>query len=298
MIVCIVGPTGVGKTKLSLALAKAFNTELISGDSVQVYKDLDIGSAKVTKEEQAQVTHHMIDILSPEQPFSVALYQTMVRDKIALFEKKGLLPIIVGGTGFYIKSVLHDFNFENSERDTGFETLMNDVNDETLYEQLSALDPQAARKLHPNNRKRVLHALKRAKDGNKISDNQNQDKPLYDYLMIGLDLDRDTLYDRINKRVDQMFEEGLVAEVKALYHNSIHTHAVSAIGYKELYEYFDGNQSLEEAKRLIKRNSRRYAKRQYTYFKNQFNVHWIKTNLDDFDETINQAIKLIKEALS
>jgi len=297
MIVVIVGPTGVGKTKLSLALAKHFNTELISGDSVQVYKGLDIGSAKVTKAEQAEVKHHMIDILEPDEPFSVAAYQRLVRWKIADFNARGKRPIIVGGTGFYINSVLHDFDFNSQARDDDFEASKADVDNETLFNTLKALDPDTAKKLHANNRKRVLLALKRALDGELMSQNKNQHKKLYDYCIIALSLDRETLYERINQRVELMFEQGLLDEVKNLYDQQINSNATTAIGYKELYGYFNGEYDLEEAKRLIKRNSRRYAKKQFTYFNNQLDVHWVNANLDNFNETINDAIKIIEETI-
>jgi tRNA dimethylallyltransferase len=293
MIIVIIGPTGVGKTKLSLELAKYYSTEIISGDSVQVYKGLDIGSAKITPKEMQNIKHHMINILEPTEPFSVAVYQKMVRQKIELIQKTNKMPIVVGGTGLYIKSVLHDFNFDGAHRDEAFENRFNTVDNETLYNHLKTIDPEAVSEIHVNNRKRILQALYRAEQDIKISEEKSGNKPLYDYLIIGLTMERALLYERINQRVDEMFKEGLVKEVKDLYKKNINTQSVQAIGYKELYAYFDGDYDLEKAKELIKRNTRRYAKRQYTYFNNQLKVHWFNVNLSQFDQTINEVKKHI-----
>lgn len=294
MIYVIVGPTGVGKTALSIALAKALDTEIISGDSVQVYKGLDIGSAKVKKEETEGIKHHMIDILEPTESFSVAAYQKEVRAILDHLIKKGKNPLLVGGTGFYLKSVLHQYNFDDSHRSSDFEAYYEEVANAELFEYLKRLDPLATKKLHPNNRKRVLQALYRAKRGIKISDqNQGQEK-VYDYTMIGLTMPKELLYERINQRVDTMIETGLIEEVKALYDQGINSQSVEAIGYKELYLYFDHTITLDEAVNLIKRNSRRYAKRQYTFFKNQFDVQWFNVNLENFDQTIKEVLNFIQ----
>lgn len=294
MIYVIVGPTGVGKTALSIALAKALNTEIISGDSVQVYKSLDIGSAKVKKEEMAGIKHHMIDILEPTDSFSVAMYQKEVRSILDELIHKGKDPLLVGGTGFYLKSVLHQYNFDESHRDETFEQLYDDLTNVELFEYLKRLDPVATEKLHPNNRKRVLQALYRAKRGVKISDQNQGDKAVYPYTMIGLTMPKDLLYKRINQRVDTMIQEGLIEEVKALYDQGIKSQSIEAIGYKELYQYFDQLLTLDEAIDLIKRNSRRYAKRQYTFFNNQFDVNWFSVNLEDFDQTIQAVLDFIQ----
>jgi len=296
MIVVIVGPTGVGKTTLSIALAKYYKTEIISGDSVQVYKDLTIGSAKATKDEMNGITHHMIDVLESSKDFSVAVYQKMVREKIKELEDQNLLPLIVGGTGLYIKSVLYNYNFVDTKRDHAFEKKLRHVDNEKLHQYLQEKDPISAKNIHPNNRKRVLQALRRA-DTHKVSSETSKDEKVYDFIMIGLRMDREVLYERINARVDQMIELGLVEEVKALYDEDIHSTAVQAIGYKELYDYFDGEVSLEEAISNIKTKSRQFAKRQFTFFQNQFDVHWIDVDVQHFDEAIKDAIGYIDEIL-
>ncbi|MFK5882748.1 MAG: tRNA (adenosine(37)-N6)-dimethylallyltransferase MiaA [Candidatus Izemoplasma sp.] len=296
MIIAIVGPTGIGKTKLSISLAKHYRTELISGDSVQVYKQLNIGSGKVTKEEMDGVKHHLIDILDVGEEFSVALFQKIVREKIKEFETNNNLPIIVGGTGLYIKSVLYDYNFTDSRRDKSLEGKYLNVSNEDLHKILLAKDVNQALRVHPNNRKRVIQALSRA-DNNKMSDNVNKDVKVYDFVIIGLTLERSVLYELINARVDKMINQGLIEEVKGLYDQGINGYSVSAIGYKELYDYFDGNCTKEEAIDKIKQHSRNLAKRQLTFFNNQFDVEWIDVELDNFDNTIEEAIEIIDEYL-
>lgn len=293
MIYVIVGPTGIGKTKLSIALAKHFNTEIISGDSVQVYKELNIGSAKVTEEEMDGVTHHLIDILEPTEDFSVALFQKLVREKIEELKGKGKIPIIAGGTGLYIKSVLYNYNFEDTKRDFEKEKEYEPFSNLELHKILEEKDYISAQKIHPNNRKRVLQAIMRS-DSNKVSENTLKDQKLYDFKIIGLTQDRDILYDRINKRVDKMIEEGLIEEVKKLYDQGIKGNSVSAIGYKELYQYFEKEVSLDEAIDKIKQKSRNLAKKQFTFFNNQFDITWIQANLIDFEETIQKAIQILE----
>lgn len=292
MIVVIVGPTGIGKTKLSIEIAKYLKTEIISGDSVQVYQGLDIGSAKVTKEEMQGIKHHLIDILNPKESFSVALYQKLVRNKIEEFQKANLTPLIVGGTGLYIKSVLYDYNFEKTKRDEEFLAPYQTLSNTELHQVLKERDEESAKLIHPNNRKRVLQAISRS-NTNKVSENKNKDHKMYDFVIIGLTKDRETLYDIINKRVDQMFEQGLLEEVKSLYDENITSHSLSAIGYKELIAYFEGRYTLQEAKEKIKQHSRNLAKKQFTFFNNQFDINWIEVNLDNFEETIQEAITII-----
>jgi tRNA dimethylallyltransferase len=293
MIVAIVGPTGIGKTACSIAVAKHFGTEIISGDSVQVYRGLDIGSAKITPEEMAGIRHHLIDILDPEESFSVALFQTKVRQKIADFESRGLMPLIVGGTGLYIKSVLYDYNFSQTKRDPSFQKQYQSYSNEALHQILLDVDNEAAKTIHPNNRKRVLQAIQRSRT-NKVSKNTNKDVPVYDFVIIGLRLDRRELYPLLDERVDAMFEQGLEEEVRRLYDKGIKSTAVQAIGYKELYRYFDGTITFEEAIEEIKLHTRRLAKKQYTFFSNQFPVKWVDVNLADFDQTIDTVIRLIE----
>jgi tRNA dimethylallyltransferase len=294
MILVIVGPTGIGKTKLSIALAKQLKTEIISGDSVQVYKDLNIGSAKIKEEEKDGIKHHLIDLFEPDEDFSVAIYQELVRGKIKEFEDKNLVPIIVGGTGLYIKSVLYDYNFKDSKRDKTEETKYEQYNNEELHKILEEKDYESSLKIHMNNRKRVLQAILRS-GKNKVSDNTNKDIKLYDFKLIGLTLERSKLYDIINHRVDGMIEEGLVEEVRGLYDRGIRSNSVTAIGYKELYDYFDGLTTLDYAIEKIKQHSRNLAKKQFTFFNNQFDPIWVNVNIENFDETIQEVIDIIKE---
>ena len=294
MITVIVGPTGIGKTKLSIALAKKYNTEIISGDSVQVYKGLNIGSAKIKDQEKEGITHHLIDILNPSEDFSVALFQKLVREHIKDLESRNLMPLIVGGTGLYIKSALYDYNFENADRDHSLNEKYQDLSNIELHKILIEKDYESSLLIHPNNRKRVLQAISRSSDS-KISENKNKDKPLYNFCIIGLNMDRKLLYPLINKRVDKMIEDGLVLEVKALYDKGINSNSINSIGYKELYAYFNGESTFEYAVDKIKQHSRNLAKRQYTFFKNQFDISWIEVDVDDFDKAIKQAINIVEK---
>lgn len=294
MIIVVVGPTGIGKTKLSISLAKHLHTEIISGDSIQVYKRLDIGSAKVKEEEKEGIKHHLIDILEPTENFSVALFQKLVRGKISEFEEQGMTPLIVGGTGLYIKSVLYDYNFEDTKRDDDLEKLYQEFSNEELHNVLKEKDYEASLSIHMNNRKRVLQAISRS-EKNKVSENKNKDIPIYDFKIIGLTLERDKLYEIINDRVDKMIEDGLLYEVRELFNDGIDSNSVSAIGYKELYKYFRAEYTLEEATDKIKQHSRNLAKKQFTFFNNQFDVNWITVDLENFENTIKKAIDIISE---
>jgi tRNA dimethylallyltransferase len=293
-MIVIVGPTGIGKTKLSIALAKKYNTEIISGDSIQVYKELNIGSAKVTQAEMDNIPHHLIDIYEPTENFSVALYQRLVRNKIQEFVDKGMTPLIVGGTGLYIKSVLYDYNFVDSKRDPYIEEKYKNYTNQELHKVLEDNDYESSLKIHMNNRKRVFQAISRS-NSNKVSDNKNKDVKIYDFTLIGLTLERDRLYKLINKRVDKMFEDGLLDEVRSLYDKGIRSNSVTAIGYKELYKYFDGDWTLDDAINKIKQHSRNLAKKQFTFFTNQFDCNWIEVNLDDFNLTVQNAIEIIEK---
>lgn len=283
-VIVIVGPTGSGKTSLSVKLAKYLNTEIISGDSVQVYRFLNIGSAKITNEEMSGVKHHLIDILDPSDSYSVADFQTNSRCLIEKISKSGKVPIICGGTGFYIKAALYDYNFTDSKRDDTYSNLSN----EEIYNRLKELDDKELPDI--NNRKRLLRHLELKMSNNSLDYNKNI--PLYDVLIIGLTMDRNILYERINNRVDKMIEDGLLDEVKNLYENKISGNSVNSIGYKELYSYLNGECSLDEAISLIKQHSRNFAKRQYTWFKNQMSVNWIDVMKDD---PYTKAIELVNE---
>lgn len=296
-VIVIVGPTGVGKTKLSIELAKHFNTEIINGDSVQIYKELDIGSAKVTESEMEGIKHHLLDFKNIEENYTVYDYQQDLRNKIQEFNDKGMLPIIAGGTGLYLKAALYDYSF-NKEDEANDCNKYENYSNEDLYELLKNKDELAAKVLHPNNRRRVIRALNIIENSgmkkSEIIENQEH-KPLYDVCFIGLTLPRDMLYERINKRVDIMLENGLLKEVEDLYnkYKGKDYKSLQAIGYKELFSFFNGEISFEESIELIKKKSRNYAKRQYTWFNNQFNVKWFNVNLDRFDNTVEEIIKYL-----
>ena len=299
-VLCIVGPTAVGKTKMSIELAKQLNGEIISGDSMQIYRGMDIGTAKATMDERQGIPHHLIDEKNPDEPYSVAAFQQTVRAKIEEIKSRGKLPIIVGGTGLYIKSVLYDYEFAGeSESKEVDEAKYGHLSNEELHAKLATIDEAGAKDIHPNNRKRVIRALEIYEtSGVKKSEmiEKQEHKMIYDACLIGLTDDRNVLYDRINKRVDTMYETGLVEEVKALFDEGIpaESQSIRAIGYKELYDYFKGFISLEESKELIKRNSRRYAKRQYTWFNNQMDVTWFKVDVQHFDKTVKEVLTYVQ----
>ena len=299
-VLCIVGPTAVGKTKMSIELAKKLNGEIISGDSMQIYRGMDIGTAKATMDERQGIPHHLIDEKNPDEPYSVAAFQQTVRAKMEEIKSRGKLPIIVGGTGLYIKSVLYDYEFAGeSESKEIDEAKYGPLSNEELHAKLAAVDEAGAKDIHPNNRKRVIRALEIYEtSGVKKSEmiEKQEHKMIYDACLIGLTDDRTVLYDRINKRVDVMYETGLVEEVKALFDEGIpaESQSIRAIGYKELYDYFKGFISLEESKELIKRNSRRYAKRQYTWFNNQMDVTWFKVDVQHFDKTVQEVLTYVQ----
>ena len=299
-VLCIVGPTAVGKTKMSIELAKQLNGEIISGDSMQIYRGMDIGTAKATMDERQGIPHHLIDEKNPDERYSVAAFQQTVRAKMEEIKSRGKLPIIVGGTGLYIKSVLYDYEFAGeSESKEVDEAKYGHLSNEELHAKLAAVDEAGAKDIHPNNRKRVIRALEIYEtSGVKKSEmiEKQEHKMIYDACLIGLTDDRNVLYDRINKRVDVMYETGLVEEVKALFDQGIpaESQSIRAIGYKELYDYFKGFISLEESKELIKRNSRRYAKRQYTWFNNQMDVTWFKVDVQHFDKTVQEVLTYVQ----
>lgn len=296
-VIVIVGPTGVGKTKLSIELAKYFNSEIINGDSVQIYKELNIGSAKVKEEEKEGIKHHLLDIKNIEDNYTIYDYQKDVRNKIEEFYTKGLTPIIVGGSGLYLKAALYDYKFNDEEsKDNLYENLSN----EEVYKLLMIKDEKEALKLHVNNRKRVVRALNIIEKSNKSKSDivEEQDHlPLYNVCFIGLTLPRDLLYERINERVDIMIKDGLIEEVRNLYnqYKDNNYKSLQAIGYKELFSYFNNEITLDEAIELIKKKSRNYAKRQYTWFNNQFNTKWFNVDLNNFELTISEIINYVRD---
>ncbi len=296
-VLVVIGPTSVGKTKMGVELAKALNGEVISGDSMQIYKHMDIGTAKVTVDEMEGIKHHLIDIIEPTESFSVKDFQDKVRSTIADISARNKLPIIVGGTGLYIKGALYDYTFSETEtKHEEYKVKFKDYTNEQLHDYLKTFDEKSALELHPNNRQRILRAIEIYETtGTTKSDIHatQQHICLYDALFIGLTLDRDILYERINKRVDIMIDNGLEEEVTALYQQGLTKdyQSMKAIGYKEWFDYFDGHKSKGEVIELIKQHSRQYAKRQYTWFKNQFDVQWYHVNLNNFNETLQAVLK-------
>ena len=289
-IIVIVGPTAVGKTKLSVELAKRFNGEIINADSTQIFKGLDIATAKVTEEEKEGIPHHLFDIKEITEDYTVYDYQKDGRMCIEEILNRGKTPIIVGGTGLYIKALLYDYKFEEENKIlNNYEEYTN----EELYKKLLEVDPNT--EIHMNNRKRVIRALNYFEQNSEpLSSKEKTDKELYDALYIGLTTDRETLYNRINKRVEVMVDNGLLEEAKKVYESNIRTKAVlTPIGYKELFPYFEKQESLEVCLENIKQNSRRYAKRQYTWFNNQMNVIWFDVDFENFNNTVTEVSKYI-----
>ena len=284
MIVVIMGPTGVGKTKLSINLAHYLKAEIINADAMQVYKEMNIGTAKI--EDTEGIKHHLLSIRSVENPYSVYEFQKDGRKILneLIINKKNV--IIVGGTGLYIKALLYDYNFSKEEFTYDFSNLSNEeiLNEIKKYEETD---------IHVNNRKRLVRALNKIKNNEKKEDNGNN--LIYkDVYFIGLTTDRDKLYSIINDRVDKMISDGLLEEVRDLYDKNLNTIPINtAIGYKELYKYFNREISLNESIDLIKRNSRRYAKRQYTWLNNKMNIEWFNVEFDNFDSTIEKIKKYI-----
>lgn len=289
MVIVVVGPTGVGKTKLSIELAKKLNGEIINADSTQVYRGMDIGTAKVTKEEMDGVVHHLLDIKNIDEDYTVYDYQKDSRKCIDEITSRGHIPIMVGGTGLYIKASLYNYEFKDEESKSYVsDTLSNDE----LYDMLLKIDPNTT--IHKNNRKRVMRALNYYYANGKIMDNHS-DKLLYDAVFIGLTTDRDTLYNRINERVDVMVNNGLLDEANRIYKSNIRSKAVmTPICYKELFPYFEGTKELNECLDDIRQASRKYAKRQYTWNKHQFDVKWFDVDFDNFSNTVDNVLEYIK----
>lgn len=286
-IIVIVGPTAVGKTKLSIELAKKYNGEVINGDSTQVYKELNIATAKVTKEEMENIKHHLLDIRELEEPYTVYDFKKDAQKLIEKIKNDGKTPIIVGGTGLYITSLLYDYQFEEEKS----------VKVEPDYDLLLKLDPET--KIHKNNKKRIERYLSYYKStGKKLNEKELSKEMKYDAIVIGLTTDRSILYDRINKRVDNMIDNGLLKEAKYIYDLNIRSKAVmTPIGYKELFKYFDNEITLEEAIEKIKQNSRHYAKRQYTWFNNKMNVKWFDVDFENFDNTVKNIEEYIESMI-
>ena len=291
MVIVITGPTAVGKSDLSLFLAHKLNGEIINADSTQIYKGLDIATNKIKDTEG--IKHYLFNEKDLREDYTVFDYQKDARRAIDDILSRGKIPILVGGTGLYINAALYDYKFEDKANDE-YEGVSNDE----LYKMLLEVDPNTS--IHLNNRVRVISALNYYKaNGKPYSEKEKDFKLLYDTIFIGLTADRDILYYKINKRVDKMVEEGLVKEAREVYDLGLRSKAVmTPIGPKELFDYFDGNISLDEAIDFIKSKSRKYAKRQYTWFRNQMKLKWFETNYDDFNKTEEEVLKYVNKMMS
>ena len=304
-LIILTGPTAVGKTKASIGLAHAINGEIISADSMQVYKEMDIGSAKIKKEEMDGVKHYLVDALDPDEEFHVVKFQKMAKQAMEEIYAKGKIPIVVGGTGFYIQALLYDINFTENEEDTAYRTeleeLAKEKGAEYLHEMLKKVDEKSAEDIHMNNVKRVIRALEFYKQtGKKISEHNEEERAKispYNFCYFVLNDEREHLYERINLRIDQMLEEGLVQEVSALKEKGYTKDMVSmqGLGYKEILDYLDERCTLEEAVYILKRDTRHFAKRQITWFKREKDVIWINKKDYGYDE--ERILKFMIEQL-
>lgn len=306
-LIILTGPTAVGKTKASIGLAKKLNGEIISADSMQIYKYMDIGSAKIMPDEMDGVTHYLVDELMPDEEFNVARFQKMAKDALDAIYQKGKIPIVVGGTGFYIQALLYDIDFSKGQEDTKYREELMQLEKEKgadyLHRMLQSVDEQAALQIHPNNTKRVIRALEFFKQtGKRISEHNEEEKQKespYDFIYFVLTDDRKLLYERIDARVDKMLENGLVDEVKALKDMGYTRELVSmqGLGYKEILAYLDGEMTLEEAVYILKRDTRHFAKRQLTWFRRERDVTWIDKAAygHDEDRILDALVTMWKE---
>ena len=306
-LIVLTGPTAVGKTSLSISLAKAVNGEIISADSMQVYKKMDIGSAKIRPEEMQGVKHYLVDVLEPEEEFHIVKFQQMAKEAMEEIYEKGKIPILVGGTGFYIQAVTRDIDFTEAQQENTYraelEKLAETEGAEYLHDRLKEVDPASADTIHANNVKRVIRALEfYHQNGTPISaHNEEQKKQTspYNLAYFVLNAPRDILYERIDKRVDQMLEEGLVQEVEGLKREGCHRGMVSmqGLGYKEILAYLEGEYPLEEAVRILKRDTRHFAKRQLTWFRRESDVIWVDKDKFHWDEKeiLEYMLSVLKE---
>lgn len=291
MILVVCGPTGVGKTKMSVELAKVFNGEVINADAMQVYKGLDIGTAKITENEKDGINHRLFDICDVEDNYSVYDYQNDCRFMIGSIYDDSKVPIMVGGTGLYIKAALFDYKFNEMEIKS-----YDELSNEELLDKIMEYNIEI--NFDVKNRRRLVMVLNKLE--NDLYNIEDNNHILYDdVIVIGLTTGRELLYEKINHRVDVMIENGLLDEVKSFYDKGIRSKAImTGIGYKELYRYFDKEISLEEAIELIKQGTRRYAKRQYTFFNNQLDINWFNVDYDNFNNTVLDVVKFIKDKKS
>lgn len=303
-LIVIAGPTASGKTSLSVELAKKINGEIISADSMQVYRHMNIGTAKIREEEKQEVIHHLIDLLEPDENFNIHIFQKLAKQAIESIHQKGKIPILVGGTGFYIQSVIYDINFDDTLTDNVYrrelEELAADQGNEVLHQLLERVDVVSFNKIHPNNTKRVIRALEFFKQtGRPISEHNEQETQKttpYQLLFYVLDMDRKMLYKRIDDRVEKMFQDGLVEEVNCLKSKGYTKDLISmqGIGYKEIFDLLDHKYSEEEACSILKRDTRHFAKRQLTWFRREKEVLWL--NLENYDFKIENILsKIIKD---
>lgn len=285
-LIILTGPTAVGKTKLSIELAKAVNGQMISADSMQVYRHMDIGTAKIRPEEMQDIPHYLIDVLDPWESFDVVRFQTMAKEALEKIYTAGAIPIVVGGTGFYIQALLYNIDFDENDSETGYRSELQSFADrhgaEALHDRLRQVDEKSADMIHPNNIKRVIRALEfYHQTGTRISEHnetQRQKESPYRFVYFVLDDERERIYRRIDQRIDQMLDQGLVAEVKQLRDMGCTRDMVSmqGLGYKEILAYLDGECTLEEAVYILKRDTRHFAKRQLTWFRREQDVRWIE----------------------
>lgn len=306
-MVVLTGPTAVGKTKLSLSLADAIGGEIISADSMQVYRHMDIGSAKIRPSEMQGIPHHMIDILEPWEPFNVVIFQERCRECLEGIYERGHIPIVTGGTGFYIQALLKEIDFTENEENTAYrkelEQLAEEKGAEYLHEMLQQVDAEAAEKIHANNIKRTIRALEFFElTGKKISEHNREEeekKSAYQSCYFVLNDDREKLYARIEQRIDEMLAEGLVEEVRALQKMGCTRNLVSmqGLGYKEILAYLDGETDLETAVEVLKRDTRHFAKRQLTWFRREKDVYWVEKEKFDYDEEkmLSYMLSVLKE---
>ena len=300
-IVAVAGPTAVGKTKFAIEIAKKFNGEIVSCDSMQLYKYMDIGSAKPTEEEIAQVKHHLIDFIDPRDDFSVAQYQSLAKKAIKDILNQEKLPVISGGTGLYLNSIIYEMDFSQSYRDIDYRKELEHIaaqqGSQALHNMLERADKEASLSIHPNNTKKIIRALERIHQGEgkiKAFKDIKQETRDYDTVIIGLTRNRQELYERINQRVDVLMQTGLLDEVKALLDKGLTPEHISmkAIGYKEIMDYFLGKYDLETAVDKVKKNTRHYAKKQLTWFRRYDKIKWY--NISDFNDDEDALESIVK----
>lgn len=305
-LIILTGPTAVGKTALSIALAKKINGEMISADSMQVYRGMDVGTAKIMPDEMEGIPHHLIDVLDPKDSFDVVTFQTMAKKALDEIYAKGKIPIVVGGTGFYIQALLYDIDFSENDGDDAYRKELTELLEKNgadyLYEMLRKVDPASCEIIHKNNHKRVIRALEfYHQTGQPISEHneeQSQRNSPYNFLYFVLNDDRQKLYDRIELRIDKMVDDGLLDEVKQLKENGCKRGMVSmeGLGYKEILDYLDGKCTLEDALYILKRDTRHFAKRQITWFKREKEVIWLnRPEFQSEEDILNTMIDKMKE---